>query len=356
MRLLMALLLVCFLGNISFAETDAAGKGDGPGRGKRQRAKKCKPDGKMHSKKFYDAIDATPEQQEQLKQIMDTHRQAVKNWKKENTQKLSDAHKALKEAKKSGDKDAVKAAKAQMKDIKKSRKTLHENLKQQLSEVLTEEQMQKVKKMHKGKGRHGKRRHRGMGKMYSKLNLTDEQNAEVKKLKEEAAEKCKSAKTREEKKTIYDTMRKKINKDVLTQEQRDKAKKLFEGRRKAHRDKFLKGLKTTDEQNAQIEKIMAAARKEAKDKPREERRKIMRAAHEKIRNDVLTDEQREKAKKMRRHGKGKRKCGKKGPENRDGKGSEGKGPEDGTPPPPRDDDDGPPPPREDDDGADPDDE
>ena len=54
-------------------------------------------------------------------------------------------------------------------------------------------------------------------------------------------------------------------------------------------------LNLTDEQKAEAKKIMDAAHAEAKDaEDHEARRKIIRAAHEKVRKDVLTDEQRKK--------------------------------------------------------------
>ena len=307
MRLLIALLMVGFLGTISLAESDGPGDGEGPRNHKRQRKQNGGPGDKMHGEKFCAAIDATPEQQEQLKQIWETHSQAMKNWRKENKGKLSDTRKALKEAKKSDDKEAIEAAKLKLKEINKSRKELHENLKEQLSEVLTKEQMQKMKKMRNRRDRDGHHKGPGMRKgPFGELNLTDEQKAEIKKLHEEAREKMESAKTREEKREIMENLRKKINNDVLTDEQRAKAKKHFRKMQKGRRDMFLKGIGATDEQKTKIEAIMKKAREEAKDKDPKECRKIMEAAREEIRKNVLTDEQRKKAREMRKqHRRGK---------------------------------------------------
>ena len=234
----------------------------------------------------------------------------MKNWKQENGGKLREARKALKEAKKSGDKKAIDAAKLKLQEVQKPRKELRDNFKKQLSEVLSEEQMEKMKKIRKrgGKrgGKGGHHRRPGMRKgphggrrPFGKLNLTDEQKAKIKTLKTEAKEKAKSAKTREEKHEIFKNLRETINKDVLTDEQRTKAAKHFKGKRKGHRDKFLKGMGATDEQKAEIGKIMKAAREEAKGKEPKERREIMQAAHENVFKNVLTDDQRGKMRKRR---------------------------------------------------------
>lgn len=120
------------------------------------------------------------------------------------------------------------------------------------------------------------------------LNLTDEQKAKVKEIMEKA---------RKDAEEIMKAAREKIAKEVLTDEQREKFAKM--GPAGPH-GAAMKELGLSDEQRAKIKEIMEKAREdaEAADEPRE-KHKIMQAAHEKVMKDVLTDEQREKFKKIR---------------------------------------------------------
>ena len=109
----------------------------------------------------------------------------------------------------------------------------------------------------------------------------------------EARTKAKEEKDAKAKKEIFEAARKKVHDEVFTDEQRAKAKEL----RRKHNP--LAGI-ATDEQIDKADEIMKAAFKEATDvKDPKEKRKIIKAAQDKIENEILTEEQRTKLKEKR---------------------------------------------------------
>lgn len=139
------------------------------------------------------------------------------------------------------------------------------------------------------------RQHRG-----PRVELTEEQKAEVKKIMEAARAKAEEAESREEKMKIMVAARKQIHDEVLTDEQKAKMKK---GGPRGRRGPGFEGLDLTEEQKAKIKEILESAKADAeKAETREEKAKIMRAAHKTIHETVLTEEQRKKAAARRRGG------------------------------------------------------
>lgn len=186
----------------------------------------------------------------------------------------------------------------------------------------------------KGKGRcgHGNR----MAMMACKLELTDDQKAQAKEIMCKAMEDAKAAEGREAKMAIFKAAHEQVFNDVLTAEQQERAKAMKEaceargdkgkdecddkgtcdhkgdgpkgdpGRRGGAphgrsdmRQMMAKRLGLTDEQQAEMKTIMADAMEQAKvAEGREAKGAIMKAAHEKIFNEVFTPEQQTKAKAM----------------------------------------------------------
>ena len=129
----------------------------------------------------------------------------------------------------------------------------------------------------------------------AEVDLTPEQKAQVKAIREAAMEEAKQAQTPEERMAIRRATMEKVN-AVLTEEQRSKiaasqpARPGPRAQGQRAQGPFEK-LNLTDEQRAQVREIMTAARKEAQSaETPEARREIMTAAREKTKA-LLTEEQ-----------------------------------------------------------------
>lgn len=270
-------------------------------------------------------LDLTEEQRDKVKEMWGVQKEKLDKWKSQNHAKLE-------------------ALRKQMKEIMDSRKKLHEDFMKELSTVLTDEQMKKLEKW----GHPGEPGRKGMGKerrpmriegMFKKLNLTEAQQEQLKKLREETRDKLKAAEDPQAKHEILRDQMDKIR-DILTEEQLEKFKEFHKGRggkgmqgpggKQGRRGKmgkpgegphlFLKGLKLTDEQKEQLEDIREKYGDKLRDADPEERREIAQEMREEIRS-ILTDEQKEQLRKKMQNRRGR--------EGRKGKpGRKGRGPQD----------------------------
>jgi Spy/CpxP family protein refolding chaperone len=201
-----------------------------------------------------------------------------------------------------------KAAMAKLKDAKpEEKRELFKKMREDIHAVFTEEQLAKLKEMHKGKdgGRGGR----------PDLGLTDEQKEKMAAIHKDTRAKMKDAKP-EERKAIMEAAHKEIAK-ILTPEQLEKFKKHRHGGKPGHGKMPDIGL--SDDQKAKIQDIRKKAMADAKDAKGEDKRAIIGKMHKDIRA-LMTEEQIEKLKKA--HKGGKRPGGKGRPE---GKGPRGKG-------------------------------
>ncbi|HDZ22694.1 MAG TPA: DUF3826 domain-containing protein [Phycisphaerae bacterium] len=232
-------------------------------------------------------LDLSPEKEAQVLAILKTHRQAMANFRSEHAEEFKALREQMKAARQAEDKEKIQAVRQQMKVLRDGHKEQFENLKSQLSDVLSDEEVAKVLKVmrrgHRGGQQAGQRGQRG-----DRLGLDDDQKAKVKAILAEAKEQAKAAETPKEKHEIMKAARQKIHNEVFTDEQKAKAAE-FREQRKAN--------KLTDEQKAQVKAIMAEAKEKAKAaETREQKRKIMMAARKKVHTEVLTDQQRKSAK------------------------------------------------------------
>ena len=208
-----AVVLLVFAG-VVFAE-EREGRDEGRRKERAERAAKLR-------QRLHKDLDLTEDQQKQFRQIMQTQRQAVENWRKEHGEALRDLHKQMREAMKAGEKEKGESIREKMKKLFEGRKELHEGLAKRLGDVLTEEQLAKFKKSFSrrgDRGREGPGRHpiiRGLARLRA-ARLTPEQHGKVRKILDEAM--------------------KKITDDVLTAEQREKLKKLGQGGDRIRRDR-----------------------------------------------------------------------------------------------------------------------
>ena len=157
-------------------------------------------------------------------------------------------------------------------------------------EVLTDEQRAELAEQKQA------RSERMLAWMTERHDLTDEQVEQVRAIMAAAHEQGEAADSREAKWEIMKAAFEQIKTDVLTDEQRAAAEEARQGHRQDFMTRVADFLEMTDEQKAQAEAILTAAKTEAEaaETP-EAKHEIMRAAFEQIKTDVLTDEQRERA-------------------------------------------------------------
>ena len=206
------------------------------------------------------------------------------------------------------------AAKEAAKDAetREERQRIFRRMRNAIEGVLTEEQLAELKEcreQHRGRrgGPHGVGPGGPQGfDCFRQLDLTEEQQAKIDSLRAAAREAAKDAETREERQQIFKRMRNAIE-GVLTEAQLAELKECREQHRGRHGGPLgfdcLKQLDLTEEQQAKIDSLRAAAREAAKDaETREERQRIFKRMHNAIK-DVLTEEQLAELKECReRHG------------------------------------------------------
>jgi len=271
----------------------ASGAGDGEGHRKRARGER----GKAMFEKLVKDLGLTEEQQEPVRQKLKAARDERKNYQQEHGEELKALRAEMRKARKSGDEDAIKAAAAKMKTHREAMQQMRANLETQLADVLTEEQMKKFKAIRAGRGPRRRPGARLLGAL-RRLDLTEQQRGQVKKIMSEAKTKANEAESAADKHKIMAAAIKKIRDEVLTEAQRKKLADLGDkpGRVGA-RGGMFKGLDLTDEQKKKIDAIRAEGRKKIQQADdAEAKRAAFREMREKI-GAVLTDQQREKLKK-----------------------------------------------------------
>jgi len=293
-HLLLATMVLATVGMLSVmapAEEVRAGKPD------RKRGPR---DGAQLLERLVKELNLTEEQQVQVKQIWETHVQAMRNYHKEHGAELKELREKMRAARESGDKDEMKKLAEEMKELGKERVGLAQNLEKQLADVLTKEQLAKAKQILR-RGRPGRPGGRPGARLLGALrfvDLTDEQKAQVRKILADAKAKAKDAKAPEAKGEIMKAAVEKIRTDVLTEAQRKKLAELAEKGPRRPMPDMLRGLDLTQEQQKQIREILKEAREQAgQADSREKRMEILKAARQKINEEVLTQEQRDKLRK-----------------------------------------------------------
>lgn len=246
-------------------------------------------------------LDLTDEQKTQVKQVLETHKQAVENWRKENEEKGKALREKARDAKTRQDRQAIRE---EFVKLMQSRRELHEKLIEQLKAILTKEQAEKLQGMFGPRGGDGPRGHGPMDLFLGalrRLELTEEQKTKVRGIMEAAKEAAGKAETRQDKAKAIKAALDTIREDVLTDAQRQKLTEMREQFAKRHNP--LAALDLSDEQKGQIEKIMADAKAAADQaETRQEKWKIHMEARKKIADEVLTAEQVGKLKAMHRRG------------------------------------------------------
>ena len=249
-----------------------------------------------------------------IEQIFDTNRQADANWKKENSEDFKDIRDAMSQARKDGDSAAMRAAGERMRKLMALRKGGFDNLFIQLSEILSKEQLAKIKGLlspQKPGESSYLLRPQIFNAALAKLDLTDAQKGEIKKIQDtvnaavvKARAAMKEVKTREEKTEIMKGLSettteawdkiKGILGEELTARLQQIAREMAKSAQKKN-DPFS-GLDLTDEQKEKMASIRKSVRAKMRDtKGSEAKRAIFTEMRKEI-DAVLTDGQKAKLK------------------------------------------------------------
>ncbi|HOF17486.1 MAG TPA: Spy/CpxP family protein refolding chaperone [Phycisphaerae bacterium] len=235
----------------------------------------------------------------QVQQILETHRQAVENWRKEHGETARALGEQIEAAHKAGDREKAKTLREQLSKEMTSRKELHENLMKQLSGVLNEDQMKKVReRFHERlqERRQGEDRpRRPVLDALMAAGLSDEQKVQARKIMDDAHAKAKEAQNPEDKARIIREAVEKVRTEVLTEEQR---KKLVDAREQG-RKKMAEALGLTEEQQKKLEALREEFRKKFEAAKTPEEKKAVAEAHRKALEQILTPEQLKKFQEMR---------------------------------------------------------
>ena len=248
--------------------------------------------------KMLDELNLTADQQSRIKQILETHHQAMMNWRKQHAAELKSLREEIIEARKNREAEKVKQLRTRIAKILKERRELTESLRKQIEDVLTDEQREKAKEIFR-EARAAGVSIRRITFALKKLDLTDEQKQKIKAILKDAREDAQKADTPKEKEKIWADAIEEIKKDVLTESQVKELDRIM--RKTKIRKKIwhaLASLKLTDDQRKKIAEIWKEYHEKIAQAKPEERWTLIRKMHEEILS-VLTDEQKEQLKEMR---------------------------------------------------------
>lgn len=272
-RLLCVVALSAMLSGVAMAqESRPAGPRQGPGPGVVETGRMLE--------MLVKELGLTADQQAQVKQILETHRQAMANLLKEEGQPAS----------------------RPSRETMEKMAQLRQQLIAQLKAVLTEEQQAKLDKLPMLAGPRppmldGQRIH----EIVDKLQLTDAQKQQIDGILKTARESAQATDDMQAKANIWRTALEDIAK-LLTPEQKAKVGEALRAAVPPGPLAMFAGLNLTDDQRQQIQKISADAQEQARAAEPGQARALFEAARENIIKNVLTDEQRKMLEERRREG------------------------------------------------------
>ncbi len=248
---------------------------------------------------YRETVNLSDEQRQQVAEIFRGHAQAIHTYGHEHAAEIRQNLSELRQAKRNGDEEAIQAAQAKLEEHKQFRETQKQSLLEQLDGVLDDQQMAQTTELlqQHWQQRQQRRQNRNQrrAQLAEALELTDEQRSESEAIMSAAREQAQAVEDREGRFQIMREAMQTVHSEVLTDEQRTQLQQLRRERSPLGR------LGATDKQFEQAEAIIGEAREQARQaETREQRREIMRAARERIRGEVLTDQQRTQAQEMRR--------------------------------------------------------
>jgi len=239
-------------------------------------------------------LDLKAEQRTQINQKLQTHQQARTNWQREHGAELTSLNAELRAAREKGDRNALRELSAKRAKLMKEPQDLQEKLNLEILALLEGEQKERFV-------RQALQRIRPMPQVarvrlvLAVLNLKKAQTESAGKTLARVSETPRGQAPAEGRVPLQTALQE-IRTKILTP---DQAKKFDELLRVGRARDFLAGVELTAEQEKAADEIMAAAMKKAADADRDERRTIYREAMQKIRDEVLTEEQRQQLQRRR---------------------------------------------------------
>jgi len=320
---------VLALGATSLAQDNEGAEGQGGERRARQRVRRrvqARDPLAGLEERMTRELQLTEDQQKQVKQILDTHKQAIENWNKENAEQQRTLRQKYAQAVKDKDADAMKALRAEIRKTSEQRLAMRTKLIEQLKGVLTDEQKPKLDRLLAARRAPAMSMADRLRRAVRRLRLEEKLAKQVEAIIKTTEADVKKVKTEQGKTALWSKAVEKI-KAIIGE---DKARQLdaalrASARNARQRRPMFGNLNLSEEQTKKVQDIMAEARKQAAEADRGERREIYRAAMEKITKEVLTAEQAEQYEKQRqerrrrfRQGRRRRGGNRQGGQNREG--------------------------------------
>lgn len=223
-------------------------------------------------------------QQARTKQILDTNTQDMNNWNKQYAEDLGNLQRQRAQAREQKDEKKLALLDAEVAKINKEREKLQDRLHGQLLEVLKGEQNEKFVLGVLGNRRLQMSQGRRIRLALKVIALDKTQQEKAGKIVDAAeAEAAKITDRRQQGAPLRRAVEELKTKVLMDEAKSKKLDQLLQAGRRG----FLAGLNLSAEQQKKADDILAAARQA------EDRRGAMREAMEKIRNEVLTEQQRE---------------------------------------------------------------
>ena len=176
--------------------------------------------GRERMERLREELNLSGDKWAQVEEILKTHHQAIRNWRREHREELQALRREIAEARREGNKEALRRLQEKRKKLLAGRQENRQELLKRLGEVLNEEQLAVAKKTLRpvrGRGR-------GLFPALNELrraNLTPEQTAQARRILAQAMER--------------------IKRDVLTDDQRRLLKEQPDRRRGPERRERRRG-------------------------------------------------------------------------------------------------------------------
>ena len=249
------------------------------------------------------ALDLSDEKLVQIEQVLRTQGQAMKNWHAEHADEMKALREAFAAARKAEDREKMKALGEKQRKLMAGMKEVREGLGKALGDVLTAEQLKKIMPLLNPQQDRRRPSPDGLRQLLGalrRLNLTEDQRADVKKIMTGLKKAMEEAEGPEAKAKLSAGAAKEIM-GILTDAQRKALEKMKQaGDGGGQRPNPFAGLDLKDEQQASLKKIhedFMTAMKAAK--TREEKMAAFKARQKAV-EGILSKEQMEKMRQQMR--------------------------------------------------------
>ncbi|MDD4061974.1 MAG: hypothetical protein PHW08_14910, partial [Kiritimatiellae bacterium] len=162
------------------------------------------------------AARPTPDQEVQLDQILQTYRQSLENWHRQNDEKRKALQRLQQDALQSGDQGTLQAVQRDLRAMMASQRELRQTLLNQMEDVLDKEQFARVRLACKPEFAGP-----AVLELLRQLQLTEGQNQQIQTLLDQAAKTSRSKSDPADREEIMNDAIEEMQQVVLTPPQRD---------------------------------------------------------------------------------------------------------------------------------------